>query len=355
MADEYDALKGAASGASTGAALGPWGAAIGAAAGAATPFISKALGGLFGVDDAEAAQKAAYAPIRRIAEGGTTQAQAGMAYSRAKALQDLQSMAAQGTAQQRAGLQHQAMMQSPEVQARYASQLADLRAMQQERANSQLAYYEGERARQEAARKRQALSSAVEGGLGMATKLGMSAFAPDQNKLTEQQANEYNQQNTKGRASASDLGAAWSARMAGLAKPTTPATTPATPRAHVPIAPADDMSGSTGQTPEAFSPITNLGSAVRSRTPIAPAEDMSGSLGATPVTPGATKGLGSATRPTTPFYLRDEQVPLDGTVSAWDYRHGRNRIRPLIQANEELDRLQGKGTGGFGVGGAGSF
>jgi len=177
--DGYDALKSGASGAATGASIaGPWGAVIGGVAGAATPFISKALGGLFGVDEAEEAQKRAYAGIQRVAQGGTTQAQAGAAYARANTLQNLQALANRGTAQQQAGLQRQAMQQAPEVQAKYASQLADLRAMEQSRAQSQLAYYEGERARQDAARKRAALSGAIESGVSMGTKLGMAAGSP---------------------------------------------------------------------------------------------------------------------------------------------------------------------------------
>ena len=167
--DEYDALKGAASGAATGAAAGPWGAVIGGVAGAATPFIAKALGGLFGVADAEAAEKAALAPLQRVATGGTTQGQAGMAYARARTLQDLANMSGKGNSTQ----------QVIETQARYASQLADLRSKEQERASSQLAYYEGQRAAADAKRKREALSGAIGSAVAMGTKLGMASGAPD--------------------------------------------------------------------------------------------------------------------------------------------------------------------------------
>ena len=167
--DEYDALKGAASGAATGAAAGPWGAVIGGVAGAATPFIAKALGGLFGVTDAEAAEKAALAPLQRVATGGTTQGQAGMAYARARTLQDLANMSGKGNSTQ----------QVIETQARYASQLADLRSKEQERASSQLAYYEGQRAAADAKRKREALSGAIGSAVAMGTKLGMASGAPD--------------------------------------------------------------------------------------------------------------------------------------------------------------------------------
>lgn len=166
--DEYDALKSGASGAATGAALGgPVGAIIGGVAGAATPFISKALGGLFGVTDAEAAEKAARAPLQRVATGGTTQGQAGMAYARARTLQDLANMSGKGNSTQ----------QVIETQARYASQLADLRSKEQERASSQLAYYEGQRAAADAKRKREALSGAIGSAVAMGTKLGMASGA----------------------------------------------------------------------------------------------------------------------------------------------------------------------------------
>ena len=223
--DEYDALKSGASGAATGAAFGgPVGAVIGGVAGAATPFISKALGGLFGVTDAEDAEKAALAPLQRVASGGTTQGQAGMAYARGRTLQDLQGMANRGTAQQQAGLQRQAMQQAPEVQARYAAQLADLRSKEQEHARSQLAYYEGQRAAAEAKRKREALSGAIGSAVSMGTKLGMAAGAPDPNKLTADQANAYNAQRASDNSykpfsaqaggTSGDAGAAYSARMA---------------------------------------------------------------------------------------------------------------------------------------------
>lgn len=216
--DEYDALKSGASGAAMGASFGgPVGAVIGGVAGAATPFIAKALGGLFGVTDAEAAEKAAYAPLQRVAEGGTTQGQAGMAYARGRTLQDLQGMANRGTAQQQAGLQRQAMQQAPEIQARYASQLADLRSKEQEHARSQLAYYEGQRAAADAKRKREALSGAIGSAVSMGTKLGMASGAPDPNELTADQANADNAEQAAAKpfgGTSGDLGAAYSERLA---------------------------------------------------------------------------------------------------------------------------------------------
>jgi hypothetical protein len=148
---------------------------------AATPFVSRALGSLFGVKSAEEEERArieaAMAPFQRVAEGGTTQGQAGLAYARGRALSDLAAMAQRGTAQQQAGLQREAMRQGVDVQAQYASQLAELRAREQERARQ--AVSEGQMAlakvaREDAKRKREELAGFIGGTLGMATK----AFVP---------------------------------------------------------------------------------------------------------------------------------------------------------------------------------
>ena len=168
MAEETyeESLKKLAGGAATGGKLGGLpGAIIGAGASAALPFVSKALGGLFGVDEASSAEKAATAELQRVASGGTTQAQAGMAYARARALQDAQ----------RTGNRQQAI----DVQARYASQLADLRSAEQERARSNYAFMEARRAASEAQRQRSSLASAAEGSLGSLAKFGIAAFSPD--------------------------------------------------------------------------------------------------------------------------------------------------------------------------------
>jgi hypothetical protein len=148
---------------------------------AATPFVSRALGGLFGVKSAEEEERArieaAMAPFQRVAEGGTTQGQAGLAYARGRALSDLAAMAQRGTAQQQAGMQREAMRQGADVQAQYASQLAELRAREQERAR--MAVSQGQMALSEVAakdakRKRDELAGFIGGTLGMATK----AFVP---------------------------------------------------------------------------------------------------------------------------------------------------------------------------------
>lgn len=180
LASGFDALGGAAKGGVAGAKLGgPIGAVIGTLAGAATPFLSKAIGGMFGVTDAEDKEKAAQNALHQVATGGTTQAQAGIAYARGRTLQDLQGLANRGTAQQQAGLQRQVMHQAPEVQARYASGLADLRSREQENARNTLVAMEAKRAGAEAQRLRQSAAGAVSGVGSALTAFGTAAMTPD--------------------------------------------------------------------------------------------------------------------------------------------------------------------------------
>lgn len=206
--------------------------AIGSAVSASTPFLTRALGGLFGVKSAEDEQRErieqSMAPYARIAQGGTTQGQAGLAYARGRAAQELAGQAARGTAQQQAGLQREAMRVGQETGAQYAAQLAELRAREQERAMMGVA--SGQRALsalagEEAQRKRQELAGAVGGTLGSLAKV----FTPTGDKpkgdiLTEEEAAAYNAANTKGRAAASDMGASFQRRTDELAggAPATP-------------------------------------------------------------------------------------------------------------------------------------
>jgi hypothetical protein len=152
--------------------------AAASAVNAATPFVSRALQGLFGVRSAEDEERQrileAMAPYMRVAQGGTTQGQAGLSYARGRAAQELQGQAARGTAQQQAGMQREAMRVGQDVNAQYASQLADLRAREQERAmmgvsRGQLAL--ADVAREEAARKRQELAGFAEGVGGMVGRM----------------------------------------------------------------------------------------------------------------------------------------------------------------------------------------
>jgi len=152
--------------------------AAASAVNAATPFVSRALQGLFGVTSAEDEERKriqeAMAPYMRVAEGGTTQGQAGLSYARGRAAQELQGQAARGTAQQQAGLAREAMRVGQDVNAQYASQLADLRALEQERARmgvsqGQMALAKVSQA--EAARKREELAGFAEGVGGMVGRM----------------------------------------------------------------------------------------------------------------------------------------------------------------------------------------
>lgn len=158
------------------------GALISSAVSAATPFVTKALGGLFGVADAEEEERRAIErakqPFKQVAEGGTTQGQAGIGYARGRALQDLQAQAARGTAQQQAGLQRAAMQQGADVQAQYAAQLAELRSREQERARAALGELEqmdAMRAARSAQRQRQGLAQAIGGAI---TPLAQQLLTP---------------------------------------------------------------------------------------------------------------------------------------------------------------------------------
>lgn len=145
---------------------------------AATPFVSRALQGLFGVKSAEDEQREriqqSIAPYARVAQGGTTQGQAALAYARGRSAQELAGQAARGTAQQQAGLQREAMRVGQETGAQYAAQLAELRSREQERAMMGVAA--GQRALsalagEEAQRKRQELAGFVGGTLGSLAKV----------------------------------------------------------------------------------------------------------------------------------------------------------------------------------------
>lgn len=159
--------------------------AAASAVNAATPFVSRALQGLFGVTSAEDEERQrileAMAPYMRVAQGGTTQGQAGLSYARGRAAQELQGQASRGTAQQQAGMQREAMRVGQDVNAQYASQLADLRSREQERAMMGVSRGQAalaDVAREEAARKRQELAGFAEGIGGMAARLLGPGDAP---------------------------------------------------------------------------------------------------------------------------------------------------------------------------------
>lgn len=185
------------------------------AIGAASPFIARiigdALGGGVGAQLAELAR--ARAEYERVATGGTTQAQAGMSYARARAAQELAGQAQRGTAQQRAGLQREAMRTGADVQARYAAQLADLRAREQERAREGVASVQSQIAAVrggEAQRNRAMVSGAI---MGAATPLVASMVTPTaQAGLSKEEIAQYNAMQADARPAPTDL-SGFNARM----------------------------------------------------------------------------------------------------------------------------------------------
>lgn len=149
-----------------------------AALGAATPYLSKALRGIFGEDEATRERERALAETERVARGGTTQGQAGIAYARGRALSDLEAQASRGTAQQQAGLRREAMGRNVEAQTQYAAQLAELRSREQERARETAALLRAQKAREEGITARTAASKFAE---GLLTPLSQQLALPDTN------------------------------------------------------------------------------------------------------------------------------------------------------------------------------
>lgn len=189
------------------------------AIGAASPFIARIIGDAFGGGvGAQLAELArARAEYERVATGGTTQAQAGMSYARARAAQELAGQAQRGTAQQRAGLQREAMRTGADVQARYAAQLADLRAREQERAREGVASVQSQIAAVrggEAQRNRAMVSGAI---MGAATPLVASMVTPTaQAGLTPQEAADFNLQQEAARAQGNVFGTPGTTFASGL-------------------------------------------------------------------------------------------------------------------------------------------
>jgi hypothetical protein len=216
-ADMQDAAAAAAKGAAGGGAMGGLpGALVGAGLSIATPFVTKALGGLFGVSDAEEEERQALdrakEPFRAVAQGGTTQGQAGIAYARGRTLQDLASQTKRVSAQQLA-----------DTQAQYSAQLSDLRSREQERARAMLGsieQLEAERAAKSAQRQRQALSQGIAGAV---VPLAQQLLTPSaKTGLTAQEIADYNAQNTKGTAASGDFGASFTKRAAEMAAEANP-------------------------------------------------------------------------------------------------------------------------------------
>jgi hypothetical protein len=143
---------------------------LGAVGAIAAPIAANFLTEVFGLNKRSAGEEAAMAGLRNVAQGGTTQAQAGINYARSQAQSRLAGEAARGTAQQQASAQRQAMRIGQEGQAQFAAQLADKRAQEQEQAMRAVASMEKQYADEQRRRMGMMAAGSIEGGLGALSK-----------------------------------------------------------------------------------------------------------------------------------------------------------------------------------------
>lgn len=241
--------------------------ATAAAVNAATPFVSRALQGLFGVRSAEDEERKriedAMAPYLAVAQGGTTQGQAGLSYARGRAAQELQGQAARGTAQQQAGLAREAMRVGQDVNAQYAAQLADLRSREQERARQGVARGQmalADVAQAEAARKRQELAGFVEGVGGLAARM----LAPGDLPAKTGKVSPLTAQRRAARAAAEAGGSSATAAAPAVASRMRIGSSEVTPVGkYTPSASVRDVGETGGAVPE----VDNLAATMRAATP----------------------------------------------------------------------------------------
>lgn len=143
---------------------------LGAVGAIAAPIAANFLTEVFGLNKRSAGESAAMAGLQNVAQGGTTQAQAGINYARSQAQSRLAGEAARGTAQQQASAQRQAMRIGQEGQAQFAAQLADKRAQEQEQAMRTVASMEKQYADEQRRRTGMMVAGSIEGGLGALSK-----------------------------------------------------------------------------------------------------------------------------------------------------------------------------------------
>lgn len=188
------------------------------------PVVAKGIGGLFGLDEPSEEERRAAArrqeAIDRLtaeAEGRTASpAQLAALAQQQRTQQALASLAQRGTVQQRAGNVRAAMQAAPEVMAQQGAVAAQTRAEEMARARNALAQAQMGVATQEAAQgaaRREYMQRLIGAGIQGAAGATTMAFTPgpgeDTGKVSESDAAAYNAANTKGRASATDLGAAF--------------------------------------------------------------------------------------------------------------------------------------------------
>ena len=372
----------AASGAMAG---GVPGALVGAGMSVAMPALSKIFGSAFGGSEAQHARDQAIGDLNRVATGGTTQGQAGAAYQRGTTLQGLEAMAAKGTATQRAGLQRQAMLQAPEIQARQGAQLADLRAKEQEHARTTAAYLGQQAAQQDLVSARKSAAGAI-GGLAQAgTQLFMGAqggspsAADDDAFKKTLNLGELGPTKTSSAEYAKALGftpgaaaPAAGPNLAGVDSSVAAALKTGTPgyedvEQADPNTPFQHFAGAFGGSTRAYQPgLTSSERASKQAEQDATmAQNQATFNTLASLRNGPPPPPPKAPQPHVPIVPAADMSGSSGNVTTanlgirGDVAHGMTLVPDLVKANEELDlRKYGRrgrpGSGGMGVGGAGS-
>ena len=148
------------------AALSAAGGATGLIGAIAAPIAARYLGDALGLNKRSAAEEAALARIRNVAEGGQTAAQAALEYQRGRTGRMATQAAAMGPARERAA--RQLVGQEPNIAAQQdlTAQQAQGKMQEQARAQQAVADIETRAAEAERQRQRQMVAGAVTGGLG---------------------------------------------------------------------------------------------------------------------------------------------------------------------------------------------
>lgn len=132
----------------------------------AAPIAARYLGDALGLNKRSAAEEAALARIRNVAEGGQTAAQAALEYQRGRTGRMATQAAAMGPARERAARQLVGQEQNIAAQQDITAQQAQVKMQEQARAQQAVADIETRAAEAERQRQRQMVAGAVTGGLG---------------------------------------------------------------------------------------------------------------------------------------------------------------------------------------------
>ena len=147
-------------------ALSAAGGATGLIGAIAAPIAARYLGDALGLNKRSAAEEAALARIRNVAEGGQTAAQAALEYQRGRTGRMATQAAAMGPARERAARQLVGQEQNIAAQQDITAQQAQVKMQEQARAQQAVADIETRAGEAERQRQRQMVAGAVTGGLG---------------------------------------------------------------------------------------------------------------------------------------------------------------------------------------------